>query len=655
MSKYLRQTTYPQFINKNAELTGAEHDATLIALQQEINTALGFTEVPAFDSGKLYQLDEFVYYNYAIYKFISDVPASAIVPGTNTEKWVVSSLPEFLTSKNFIVVTALELSTELAAGTLLKGRYYFVNDDDVITNLGCQILLFAAETDKLSLLGTGYFLVPDFQNVGNYIAVTDFTSNIGLWKSSRGTLNYLGSDSFVAGETITGVTSGATAVVVTDTHSMASPEGGVLSLIDIVGTFLDSEVIDGSTSPAASAISGTVTYTFNPQLGDVVIWNGKQWKKKNNDVTSTDPETDGTNYLPLAYSILNGYILDVDIIGFDATDFVDYTDIASFLWRKDKRNNLVYNPLDFQWGNDLVFKNRCDAGVTLDMLNFYGTLKACDFSGFQTISFDLDTGTYIGLSFRDSNNTVIGKRKQDLIVGYTSLTTLGISYTELGLDNYLFTSGSFTLDTATIGADGMDAGTLSANTWYYVWFISKSDYSVPATLGSLSSTAPTLPAGYTHKRFLGAFKTDAAAKIISYNQLDNEVIYGVNDASLKVYDNIGATASGGTEIDLLGAIPPNLAAGTATSAIANVKCILELTNVSSGEFSLSVAGDAINDDTTNPKCIVKTGMPDDISTAVASFYTVNSSAGKLRIFNNYALGGNTSQKIFVDGYKWIIM
>lgn len=68
-------------------------------------------------------------------------------------------------------------------------------------------------------------------------------------------------------------------------------------------------------------------------------------------------------------------------------------------------------------------------------------------------------------------------------------------------------SVNVTINTAVSGANGLDTGTIAASTWYYTWVIRKPD-GTTAGLASLSSTAPTMPSGYTYKARVGAFRTD---------------------------------------------------------------------------------------------------------------------------------------------------
>ncbi|MGL4754640.1 MAG: hypothetical protein ACRCXB_19870, partial [Aeromonadaceae bacterium] len=60
---------------------------------------------------------------------------------------------------------------------------------------------------------------------------------------------------------------------------------------------------------------------------------------------------------------------------------------------------------------------------------------------------------------------------------------------------------SVTAVASTSGLNGLDTGSLAANTWYSVWVISNGN--AIASLLSLSTKAPKIPAGYSHKRRVG--------------------------------------------------------------------------------------------------------------------------------------------------------
>lgn len=79
------------------------------------------------------------------------------------------------------------------------------------------------------------------------------------------------------------------------------------------------------------------------------------------------------------------------------------------------------------------------------------------------------------------------------------------------------------INSATVGANGLDAGVLATSTWYSVWVIYNPTTLVSAGLLSLSSTAPLMPAGFTHRARVAWIRTDATANKypLTYSQDGN--------------------------------------------------------------------------------------------------------------------------------------
>lgn len=67
---------------------------------------------------------------------------------------------------------------------------------------------------------------------------------------------------------------------------------------------------------------------------------------------------------------------------------------------------------------------------------------------------------------------------------------------------------SATVNFTVTGANGLDTGSSAASKWYNIYFIDNGI--VAAGLGSLSTTAPTMPAGYSYQCRLGAMQTDSS-------------------------------------------------------------------------------------------------------------------------------------------------
>lgn len=91
-------------------------------------------------------------------------------------------------------------------------------------------------------------------------------------------------------------------------------------------------------------------------------------------------------------------------------------------------------------------------------------------------------------------------------------------------------------------ANGLDTGTIAASTWYSVWVIWNG--TTTAGLLSLSTTAPTMPSGYTHKARVGWIRTDGTANKypLSFKQSGRRVRYAVAAGSNVV--NLPMMASG---------------------------------------------------------------------------------------------------------------
>lgn len=74
------------------------------------------------------------------------------------------------------------------------------------------------------------------------------------------------------------------------------------------------------------------------------------------------------------------------------------------------------------------------------------------------------------------------------------------------------TSVSLTIDCGTVGANGIDAGSLANSTWYHVFVIFNPATGTTAGLMSASATSPTMPSGYTFKGMFGEYITNASAQ-----------------------------------------------------------------------------------------------------------------------------------------------
>jgi hypothetical protein len=126
---------------------------------------------------------------------------------------------------------------------------------------------------------------------------------------------------------------------------------------------------------------------------------------------------------------------------------------------------------------------------------------------------------------------------RNLVASATGLNTnVSVTADEVMLEsssNYYITARGVNLTIACTGsgANGLDTGTVAASTWYSVWVISNG--ATPAGLLSLSSTAPTMPSGYTYGARIGWIRTDSVNKYpLSFTQRGRKVQYKVSGGNL---------------------------------------------------------------------------------------------------------------------------
>jgi hypothetical protein len=101
--------------------------------------------------------------------------------------------------------------------------------------------------------------------------------------------------------------------------------------------------------------------------------------------------------------------------------------------------------------------------------------------------------------------------------------------------SYLLSSVAFTINIAASGAaNELDTGSVTTNTVYYVYVIYNPGTATAAGLYSLSSTAPTLPSGYTAYARIGAVVTNGSSHFLAVTQKNDRsqfIIGGTNTAN----------------------------------------------------------------------------------------------------------------------------
>lgn len=89
------------------------------------------------------------------------------------------------TTTQLINITNAGLLALATAGTIGAGQFYFVTDVSNVSNTnGEGVAVQGIKVNGYStILGSGSFFNADYQNVGNYSAVSNYVNNVGIWTS----------------------------------------------------------------------------------------------------------------------------------------------------------------------------------------------------------------------------------------------------------------------------------------------------------------------------------------------------------------------------------------------------------------------------------------------------------------------------------------
>ena len=123
----------------------------------------------------------------------------------------------------------------------------------------------------------------------------------------------------------------------------------------------------------------------------------------------------------------------------------------------------------------------------------------------------------------------------------------------------ILVSAPLTVDLTVAGAGGLDTGVEAPSTFYFVYVIADSTGVNPAAgLLSISSSSPTLPAGYDKFRRVGTVRNNAGSDIIDFLQhgsgFGREVFYDDGIANRNVLSAGAAVPV--TAVDLSAFVPP---------------------------------------------------------------------------------------------------
>lgn len=217
-----------------------------------------------------------------------------------------------------------------------------------------------------------------------------------------------------------------------------------------------------------------------------------------------------------------------------------------------------------------------------------------------------------------SGSTLVGGAPKGYIDGLTlsqgSTTTLGIAAGVCRDDSNSFDitlASAYTKSTSSwavgTGNGGLDTGAIASSTWYYTYAIYRPDSGVSDILFTATYGSPTMPANYTKKRYIGAFKTDSSSHVPVILQYGDEFylqtpVLDINNATPGSSANTGTLASVPTGLKVKALLTATSSSGNVlyvssldTADLAPSTSVAPLFNVGSAIGGAGVSGQAAQD------------------------------------------------------------
>lgn len=198
------------------------------------------------------------------------------------------------------------------------------------------------------------------------------------------------------------------------------------------------------------------------------------------------------------------------------------------------------------------------------------------------------------------------------------------------------------INIAASGANGLDIGVEAANTWYAVFLIADSTGSNPvAGLLSLSSSAPTLPAGYDKFRRVAWVRNNSSGDFWKMNQrgdgIDRTYNYDVERSELLALS--GGNAGSFTAVPLDTWMPP-------TSRFVLLRLGFDTANAAD-LLNIRPTGSSVTD----PVVFVQAGLVTASSRDYVTFAEMVLPSPSLDYQVIQGGGGNPTSDIYVQGFR----
>ena len=441
---------------------------------------------------------------------------SVYVKSVATSVWSIVNIADFELINNSIV---FDIAPDIALYSQIEVRV--ADTADELVNSPSDIAIVAGSIANVNTVATNIVPVTTVAtNIATVQTVSANIANVNTVAGSIANVNTVATSIADVNSVATTIVPNIAEILLADTNAATATTQAGIATTQATNSQLSAWIAEAEKMTADS---------YATEAEDVVV------KVYTSDGDGTFTATPTAEYSALhwaAKSATSAGTFTIDATPTDAsTNAVSSNGVFDALALKAPTNNATFTgTLEVDNGGFLQFNNAS---------TFATILNAITPTADRNIQFPDASGTIATTAYVLANTTgssIVGLASTLVLsangVSANTIITANEITVESAANTYqTLRAVSLTVAVTTSGANGLDTGTIAASTWYSVWVIWNG--TTTAGLLSLSSTAPTLPSGYTHKARVGWIRTDATANKfpLSFIQYGKKVQYKLASAS----------------------------------------------------------------------------------------------------------------------------
>ena len=302
-------------------------------------------------------------------------------------------------------------------------------------------------------------------------------------------------------------------------YSAVSPESSLQDIELVTAWKINSRLMAWQTSAITITFSTDTTNTADQKLDMYIYKPG-----------ITSPLLSVTNLVSTQAGVKSSYSVNKGVVEnyLAAGDAV----LVVFKFYAKSSNTVKLFSVDFNYVSYSLFTGAPDSASYISIDNNTGLTNE-RYLAVDTDKMSITDGGIKNNVTLSVNDSVLPPGRR--LFGFNNLRveTTTSSVVTVGYDNLILWNGTISMeardysggaDLGASGVNGLDTGSRTNNTWYYLWAIYNPATQTKALLFSASYTAPSMPSGYTFKALISAVR-NTTANFIWYTQYGNMVCY----------------------------------------------------------------------------------------------------------------------------------